>query len=97
MPLEELRQVILICGFLTKITDQPVIKCGFLYHKNLEVSRIKSIAETSNLISSPAASLDRIEIKYDQHGIVVISPKDKVAFAKDLLEINPNIIDKITL
>ena len=47
--------------------DRLVIKCGFLYHKNLEVSRIKSIAETSNLISSPAASLDRIEIKLKRH------------------------------
>lgn len=72
------------------------IKCGFLYHRNLEISRIKSIAKTSSLLSAPAASLDRIEIKYDQRGIVVISPIDKEAFAKDLLTVNPSIIDKIT-
>jgi len=72
------------------------IKCGFLYCRSIKVSRIKSVSKTNNLIASPAASLDRIEIKYDEYGVLAISPKNKDAFVKNLLEVNPNIIDQIT-
>ncbi len=71
------------------------IKCGFLYCRSIKVSRIKSVSKTNNLIASPAASLDRIEIKYDEYGVLAISPKNKDAFVKNLLEVNPNIIDQI--
>ncbi len=74
------------------------IKYGFLYIKALDIDTIKSITKTNSIISAPAASLDRIELLYVNNGkfdSIIISPKDKVDFAKELLKINPNIINKI--
>lgn len=67
------------------------IRCGFLYDQQLKISSIRQIKETRNPISSPALSLDRIEIKFDKYGSVLISPKEKEAFIDHLKEINPAI------
>ena len=48
------------------ITDNYLkIACGILYKKQIDINSIKSISKTSNLLSSPAASLTkRIELKF---------------------------------
>jgi len=71
------------------------IKCSFFYRKEIDISKITHISKTNNIISSPAPSFDRIEIKYGKFGQVIISPKNKVSFAKELTELNPNIENKI--
>ena len=72
------------------------IKCGFIYNKDLDIEKIISISKTNNPISAPAASLDRIELRYGEFGSVIISPKDEIAFVKDLTIINPNIDNQIS-
>lgn len=72
------------------------IKCGFLINIKINISEIKEIRKTSSLISSPATSFDRIGIKYGKYNEVIISPKDKFTFAKDLTMINPTIMNNIT-
>ncbi|NOZ45799.1 MAG: PH domain-containing protein [Chlorobi bacterium] len=67
------------------------IRCGFIYKSEIEIDKIKSITKTSSILSSPAPSFDRIEIKYGKYDVVIISPKDKIAFAKELTDINPKI------
>ena len=52
---------------------------------------ISKITETNNLFSSPATSLDRLSLTYNQFDGVMISPKDKQEFIKHLLQINPAI------
>jgi hypothetical protein len=71
--------------------NELVIRCGFLYNAVVDISAIKTISRTRNPISSPAASLDRIELKYGKWDSVIISPNDKIAFVNELLKINPNI------
>lgn len=71
--------------------NELVIKCGFLYNSTVDISAIKSISRTRNPISSPAASLDRIELKYGKWDSVIISPNDKTGFVNELLKINPDI------
>jgi len=71
------------------------IKSGFLYKKDLDINSIQSIRSSNSLISSPAASFDRIELKYGKFSSVIISPKDKMSFIEDLLMINPSIENKI--
>jgi len=73
------------------------IKCGFISYKTININEIKEISNTKSLISSPAPSFDRIEIKYKKFDEVIISPKDKFNFANDLLQINPEIHNKITI
>jgi len=72
------------------------VKCGFLYHKHFDINKIKSVAKTGNLISSPAPSLDRIELTYGKFDVIVISPKDKNGFARELTKVNPKIENKLT-
>jgi len=67
------------------------IKSGFFSYKPIEISEIKRIKKTNNIISSPAASFDRIEIQYGKFKSIIISPKDKLNFCKDLNELNPEI------
>ena len=72
------------------------IKCGLISYMPIEISQIKRISKTRSLISSPAPSFDRIKIEYGKFDEIIISPKDKVNFAKDLLKLNSNIENKIT-
>jgi len=75
--------------------DVLKIKCGVISYKPISVSEIKEISKTNSWNSSPAPSFDRIEIKYGRNQIIVLSPKNKVNFAKDLSAINDKIINNI--
>jgi hypothetical protein len=72
------------------------IKCGFFTYKPIEINDIKEITRSNNIISSPAASFDRIGIKYGKFDEVIISPKDKFEFAKYLTQLNPKIKNSVT-
>lgn len=67
------------------------VRFGFLVNKNIDIKTITQISETYSLISSPAASIDRLEILYNKSGSVLISPKEKKCFIDNLIAINPNI------
>lgn len=67
------------------------VKCGFLYKKDIEIQSIKKIEESRSLLSSPAASMDRLEILFNQYDSILISPKEKHEFIYELLKINPAI------
>ncbi|MCE6991967.1 PH domain-containing protein [Dyadobacter sp. CY323] len=67
------------------------IKSGFLFNMTLPIETIRKISETQNPISSPALSLDRIELIYNRFDSVIISPNNKMSFIKALLEVNPDI------
>jgi hypothetical protein len=68
------------------------ITCGFLYHKKIDLQTLTSIRETNNILSSPAPSLDRLELTWGKHQNVMVSPKDKPAFIAALQSANPKII-----
>ncbi|MDD3773374.1 MAG: PH domain-containing protein [Weeksellaceae bacterium] len=71
--------------------NQLKIKCGFFTYKPIPISAIKSISKTRSILASPAASFDRIEIKYGKWDEIILSPQNKYEFAKDLCAINPEI------
>ena len=72
------------------------IRCGPFSYKPIAITDIKEIFKTKSIISSPAPSFDRIEITYGEFDTIIISPKDKLNFSKDLSKINPNIKNNIT-
>ena len=76
-------------------SDKLTIKCGFLYNKTIDIKTIKKITETNNPLSSPATSLDRLEINYGQFDTVIISPKQKREFVNDLTTLNTDIQVKL--
>lgn len=73
------------------------IKSSFVIDTNIDITTIKEISKTKSIISSPAPSFDRIKIKYGKFDEIIISPKNKVSFVKDLTNINPEIITKIAI
>ena len=76
------------------IIDEGIlkVKCAFFINKSFEISRVTKVTETNNPLSAPAASLDRLEIVFDNHESVIISPKQKNDFILQLRKLNPKII-----
>ena len=72
------------------------IRSGIIPYRPIQISEIREIAKTKILYSSPAPSFDRIVIKYGNARSIIVSPKDKVAFAKDLCHLNPKINNFVT-
>lgn len=71
------------------------ITCGFFRYNSINIMEIKKISKSHNMISSPAASFDRIEISYGKFEEIIISPKHKLKFSEDLQKINPGIINNL--
>lgn len=63
--------------------DHLFISCGPV-EKRVPLSEITGITPTNNPLSSPALSLDRLRIDYGQGQSVMISPRDKDGFIRDL-------------
>ena len=80
--------------FMTYYTiedDSLHIKSGFLYNKKIAIASIRKVEETNNIISSPAPSLDRLEIIFNKFDSVLISPADKEGFLKEMESLNPEV------
>ncbi|MGV3589992.1 MAG: PH domain-containing protein [Adhaeribacter sp.] len=73
--------------------NQLLITCGILYKQKIDISRIRSIRPSSTMLSSPALSLDRQEIKYNTYDEVFISLKDedKEQFYATIKQLNPDV------
>ncbi|WP_432670862.1 PH domain-containing protein [Flavobacterium sp. SM2513] len=67
------------------------VKCSFFYNTDIEIATIRSIKEIYNPMSAPAASIDRLEIRYNNSDSILISPKEKMEFINHLKRINPTI------
>lgn len=66
------------------------VRCGFS-KQNVDIKLIRKITDSSNYASSPALSLDRLELFYKGYDSVVVSPKNKEQFIKELLKVNGDI------
>tara|TARA_B100001057_G_C22772566_1_gene920236 strand:- start:1032 stop:1466 length:435 start_codon:yes stop_codon:yes gene_type:complete len=67
------------------------IKCGVFSYQPIDIQQIKEVSTTKSLISSPAPSFDRIQINYGKFDEIIISPRNKFNFIRDLIKINPAI------
>ncbi|PBJ12148.1 PH domain-containing protein [Flavobacterium sp. ACN6] len=71
--------------------DKLKIKCGYFFNFLIEIKDVQKVSETFNIISSPALSFNRLEILYNKFNTLLISPKDKNRFLKELKRVNPDI------
>ena len=71
------------------------IKCGFFRYNSINIMDMKKVSKSRSIISSPAASFDRIEISYGKFDELIISPRNKFKFINDLQKINPNLISTL--
>lgn len=62
---------------------------SFFYSECINIDEITEIANTHTLLSAPAASLDRVKITYGKK-YVILSPKDKQMFVKQLCDMSAN-------
>ena len=67
------------------------ISCG-PFRQRIPLHEIREIKRTRSPLSSPACSLDRMEIKYGKSKRVMISPVDKEGFIKMLIGKSPQIL-----
>jgi len=86
---------VLVYSYLSTVYSiegsELLIKSTFFYKKKVDMATIRKIVATRNPLSSPAPSLDRIEIWYNGYDSVMLSPKDKDIFVAHLQQINPGI------
>ncbi len=73
------------------IIDQSMGKWG---KEIIDISTIKSIEPTHTILSAPASSLDRLRISYNKYHDIIISPRRKEEFIRQLQSINPQIVFK---
>ncbi len=87
----------LVYGISYDMSDGHTLKvrAGLFYKINVPIEHIHTIEKTNSILSAPASSLKRIEIKYNKYDSVVISPKNREEFIQELLKINPNITVKL--
>ncbi len=69
----------------TLTSDGLHIRCG-IYHRMIELNRIRGAELTTSWRSAPALSLRRVRIKLDNGGDVLVSPLNRNQFIQDLLE-----------
>ena len=74
----------------TLTNDQLQVDSGFSVQK-IEITDITYITPTRSMSSAPALSLDRIKISYQDEEIL-ISPKDKSRFYREIQARNPRIV-----
>ena len=67
------------------------IKSGFFFHQEIYIKSIKKVMPTKSHTASPALSFDRLEIRYNRYGRVVVSPDRPSEFIRELKEVNPRI------
>jgi len=67
------------------------MKVSFYKYPPIDIQKIRFIDMTNSWHSSPAASLDRMNLQCGKMGTFTVSPTDKETFVKMLLAINPNI------
>ncbi|WP_191273522.1 PH domain-containing protein [Neobacillus kokaensis] len=65
------------------------------FRSRIDIIEIKSIRPSRSILSSPALSMNRLEILYGKWGMVLISPKNEEQFCEKLMNINPNIDIKL--
>jgi hypothetical protein len=64
-------------------TEVLLIRSG-PFRWRVPIRDIVSITPTNNPLSSPALSLDRLDIKYGKHSSIMVSPLDKEGFIEAL-------------
>ena len=76
------------------INDKELIAQAGPFRSKILLKAIRKVRRTRNPLSSPALSLDRLEIEYSD-GFILISPADAEAFLNILRERCPNVDIKL--
>ena len=64
--------------------NELIVKCGIGKGTRITYESIKSVRESKSLLASAALSIDRIEIMFGVSDMVLVSPKEKSDFLRQL-------------
>lgn len=70
--------------------NELIVKSGPLKYR-VKIQEIHTLKMTKSILSAPALSSDRIEIRYKQRSTLLVSPENKAEFIKALTKENPAI------
>jgi len=70
------------------ITEKSLSIRSSLFKWEIPLREISTIQPTNDPLSSPALSLDRLRIEYGQGKSIMISPRNKAEFIRDLQAMN---------
>ncbi|MFP5438708.1 MAG: PH domain-containing protein [Bacteroidia bacterium] len=79
------------CTLYTINDGELTVQAGSLYKRHIDIASIRRVNEVFNIINAPATSFRRLEIWYNNHSYILISPKDKELFVAQLKALNPSI------
>jgi len=68
-----------------------IVKSGFLVNKKIDIHKVELISESNSIVSAPAISFNKLDIIYNGHERVMISPRHKKEFIGHMTRINPAI------
>ena len=79
---------VLLFGFISwtfrstryEVTDREVIARSGPFRWRIEIATIESVRPSRNPASSPAMSLDRLEVRYGHGRTLLVSPADRIDF-----------------
>lgn len=80
-------------GIQYTIEDNKLYVSAFPFSKGkpYDLTKLESITPTRSLLSSPAASLNRIKLDFGVGMPLIISPKAQDLFIEEVLRINPKV------
>lgn len=80
--------------FLTfyTLTDKVLKVRGGIFSWTIPLAKIDTITSSKNPLAAPALSIDRLQISYGKSKFILISPKDKSLFIKQIKKMQPEII-----
>jgi hypothetical protein len=66
------------------LTDHLLVVESGPFRWRVPIREIKSVTPTRSALSSPALSLDRLRIEYGDSRSILVSPRDREAFLREL-------------
>lgn len=70
------------------------VQCGIFEKKMFDIGLITEIAKTNSWESAPAASMNRIRLRFAKRQTLILSPRRQQDFIDHLLRVNPHIVVK---
>lgn len=70
---------------------QLEVRCFYIMKESFSIDKIVRIEKSNTILSSPAASLDRMRLTFSDGKTLVISPANRKGFIDTLKTINPKI------
>jgi hypothetical protein len=72
--------------------DMLKVRSGLIINLTIDIHKITKIVPSRSILSSPAVSLDRLEVFYNKYDSVLVSPGDKAGFIAGLKAVNEGIV-----